>query len=377
MNDSMYRPIAATLLALSAAAAPGTCEAQQPATAAAPRSPAVEISGILFPQFIYGGAKGARSENRFELERAYLTARARIADRTSFRITADVFRPTAGASYTMRAKYAYAEYAYWTNGEGLMRTNAQARLGMQPTVIIEVEEQFWPRWIGSVALERAGYFSSSDLGASTTLVFPGGTELFGMVSNGTGYATPENDRFKDWSLRLTLAPFGSTGGLGLVVSPWVYKGARESTIVPDAGRKKDRAGVFAGFRTPVVMVGGQLATATNESETGTPPNVDTDDRKNSVISVYTQLKPFAMMNPRGSTAWGLLFRWDRIESDDQYVPSGGAFPVQDGRFLIAGVTHDLNERVSWAVDYQQQSPRGNAPAALDLRTYNLHTAIRF
>ena len=366
-----FRCVALVLLA------PFSLAAQQPSTQPATPLPPVELSGVLYPQFIYGGARGARSENRFELERAYLTARARVADRTSIRVTADVFRPTAGASYTLRAKYAYAEYAYWTDKQGFMGTNAQARLGMQPTVIIEVEEQFWPRWIGQVALERAGYFSSSDLGASTTLTFPGGAELFGMVSNGSGYATPENDRFKDWSLRVSLAPFGTTGGLGFVVSPWVYKGTRESAIVADEGRKKDRAGVFAGFRTAAFMLGGQFATATNERESGTAPNLVTDDEKNTLLSVYTQLKPFAMMSRSGSKAWGLIARWDQVRSDDLYVPSGGAFPVRDGRFIVLGLTHDLNNRVSWALDYQQQSPDGQSAPTLDLRTYNLHSTIRF
>lgn len=375
----MHRlPTRVLLCLLPAMLVPAAGQSQQAAPATPPTSaPAVELSGILFPQFVYGGSRGSRSDNRFELERAYLTARARVADRTSIRVTADVFRPTATSSYTLRAKYAYAEYAYWTEGRGVMRADAQARLGMQPTVIIEVEEQLWPRWIAQVALERAGYFSSSDLGASTTLTFPGGAELFGMVSNGSGYATPENDRFKDWSARVSVAPFGTSGGLGLVVSPWVYKGARESSIVPDEGRKKDRAGVLVGFKAAAIAIGGQLATATNESESGTAANLATDDRKNRLLSVYTHLKPLVVLDAKGNTAWGIIARWDEIRSDDGYVPSGGAFPVQDGRFILVGLTHDLNNRVSWALDYQQQSPEGVSAPALDLRTYNLHAVVRF
>lgn len=373
----MSSQIPGSFLMAALLVAPLFLDAQQPSPQSPAPSAAVEFSGVLFPQFIYGGARGARSDNRFELERAYLTARARVADRTSFRLTSDVFRPAPAASYTMRAKYVYAEYAYWVNREGVMGANAQARLGMQPTVIIEVEEQFWPRWIGPVAVERAGYFSSSDLGASTTFTLPGGAELFGMVSNGTGYTTPENDRFKDWSLRATITPFGSANGMGLVVSPWLYKGTREGNVDTAQGRKKDRAGIFAGFRTPVITLGGQFATANNAIQTGPATNPGNDDQKNTLISVYTQLKPLAMMSARGDQAWGVLARWDRIRSDEQYVPTGGAFPVRDGRFLVLGLTHDLNSRVSWALDYQQQSPEGASAPTLDLRTYNLHTAVRF
>ena len=347
----------------------------RPSTAVA--SLPVEVSGVLFPQFIYGGATGARSSNRFDLERAYLTARAKVADRTSIRLTGDVYRPAAGASYTMRAKYAYGQYEYWTDRRGPMGANAQARIGMQPTLIIDQAEQYWPRYIAQSVHERAGFFSSADLGVSTTLAFANGSELFAMVSNGSGYTQGENDRFKDWSLRLTLAPFGRTNGGGFIIAPWLYKGARQSAIVGAEGRTKDRAGVFAGLRTAVIAVGGDFAVATNENESGTADNLTTSDERGRVLSAFALLKPLAMLRAGGSTAWGIVLRYDRIESDAAYVPSGGAFPVQDGRFLVAGITRDVNNRLSWALDYQQQSPRGASAPALDLRTYNLHSAFWF
>jgi hypothetical protein len=378
----MTRSSVTIALAVASSIASAALHGQSPATPPARPSTTVgsspvEVSGVLFPQFIYGGATGARSSNRFELERAYLTARAKVADRTSIRLTGDVFRPAAGASYTMRAKYAYGQYEYWVDRQGPMGANAQARIGMQPTLIIDQVEQYWPRYVAQSVHERAGFFSSSDLGVSTTLAFAGGSELFGMVSNGTGYTQAENDRFKDWSLRLTLAPFGRANGGGLIVSPWLYKGARQSAIVGGEGRRKDRAGVFAGFRTPALVLGGDFAVATNENESGTAANLVTSDERGRVLSAFTLLKPLAMLQAGGSTAWGIVLRYDRIESDDAYVPSGGAFPVQDGRFLVAGLTHDVNNRLSWALDYQQQSPRGASAPALDLRTYNVHSAFWF
>src|SRR5688500_309255 len=164
----MTRSFVTIALALAGSATPWHLHGQTPS--APPARPAttiassVEVSGVLFPQFIYGGARGARSSNRFEVERAYLTARAKIADRTSIRLTADVFRPAAGASYTMRAKYAYGQYEYWTDRQGPMGANAQARIGMQPTLIIDQVERYWPRYIAQSVHERAGFFSSSDLG---------------------------------------------------------------------------------------------------------------------------------------------------------------------------------------------------------------------
>ncbi|HVD06610.1 MAG TPA: hypothetical protein VNB89_11345, partial [Gemmatimonadaceae bacterium] len=218
-----------SLAALLLVAAPAMASAQ-----AQVQTTAIDFSGVLYPQFVYGGTKGNRSQNRFDVERAYLNVRAKVADRTSIRLTSDIYRPAAGASYTLRAKYAYVQYDYWLAGAGYMNTTAQARLGMQQTVVIDQEEQYWPRYISQVAIERSGLFSSSDLGLSTTIGFSGGmAELFGMVSNGTGYAQGENDRFKDYSVRLSITPWGApTAQHALVISPWYSKGARQSVIDP-------------------------------------------------------------------------------------------------------------------------------------------------
>src|SRR5256714_6217370 len=78
--------------------------AQQPApdtTKPAPPPPAptttvsipVDFSGVLYANFQYRGDAGAaKSTNKFDLERAYLTFRMPAGDRASIRITADVFQ---------------------------------------------------------------------------------------------------------------------------------------------------------------------------------------------------------------------------------------------------------------------------------------------
>lgn len=343
----------------------------------------VELSGVLYPQFTYGGAKGSgtRSANRFELERAYLTARAKLSDRASIRATIDVFRPTPTSSYTLRAKYAYAQYDYWGKNEGVLGATGQVRLGMQQTVVIEHEEQFWPRWIARTGIERTGAFSSADLGASTTLGFGGGaTELFAMVANGNGYTTPESDRFKDYSARLSIAPFGppSSAAGGIVISPWYYKGARPGALRPAEARRLDRMGVFAGVRVPALTGGIHLARLTSSRDTalagGRIAEVEGSSR---LLSAHVQIRPFRLLDPAGNTAWGLLFRWDAIDGDQSYASPGGDFTARDGRFIVTGVVHELSKKLLWAIDFQQQSPRGDPLPAQDIRTYNLHVVANF
>ena len=384
----MYRHIMKSArFALLVALAPVLAAGQQtpsspPASPAATPTPAVslpiEFSGLLFPQLIYGGAKGNRSANQFQLERAYLTAKAKIADRTSIRLTADVYRPGGTGGYTMRAKYAFVQYDYWTKGEGYRGMNGQVRLGMQQTVINETEEAFWPRYIAKIATERAGYFAAADLGASTTLDFASGVaELFVMVANGPGYTSAENDRFKDYSARLTLTPLGGTAAQGLTIAPWYYKGAAASVLRPAEGRTRDRAGIFAGFKAPTIMIGGDVATATNENERVVPAGIVTEDRSGKILSLYTHLRPLAMMSPLGSKAWGVILRWDNVTGDAGYLPTSGDFPVVEGKFIVAGLTHDVNNRLSWSLDFQQQSPNGAPAPTLDQRTYNLHVSAAF
>src|SRR5215203_5894850 len=91
-----------------------------PAPKSAPAAtPAIDFSGILFGNYQYRGDAGpSKSQNRFDVERAYLTFRMAAGKRTSIRITTDLFQQaTAGndayyRGWVIRAKYAYLQYNY-------------------------------------------------------------------------------------------------------------------------------------------------------------------------------------------------------------------------------------------------------------------------
>ena len=135
-----------------------------PPPAPAPALP-FTFSGVIFANFNYGGAKGSRTQDRFDLQRAYLTFQAPAGDRTSIRVTADVFQQTSTtnnasayyAGWTVRAKYAYVQYN-WLNGLG-DELKSNVRLGMLHTPVIDHEEQFWIRGLSQTAVEQAGFFS--------------------------------------------------------------------------------------------------------------------------------------------------------------------------------------------------------------------------
>ena len=129
----------------------------------------ISVSGVLFLNYQYGGTRDAGSANRFEIDRAYLTARAATSRRDSIRVTLDVFqqrddnRDDYYSGWSMRVKYAYFNHDFVRDtGRGV---SVFARLGLIPTVVIEQEERFWPRGLSPVAVDLNGYFNSAALGA--------------------------------------------------------------------------------------------------------------------------------------------------------------------------------------------------------------------
>lgn len=398
MPRTPIRTVVSTLLLGAAAPAAAIAQAGAPPadTTAAPAKPAAPapsgpgLSGVIHANYQTGGALGDRGANRFDVERAYLTVRAPAGPRLGVRATADVYQqadPSRNAYYrgwTMRMKYAYLQYDFLSGKSAPLGLQANARLGLLHTVLIDHEEAFWPRWIAQVATERAGYFSSSDAGAAVTVTLPGRLgELYTTVTNGPGYTSRENDRFKDYSARLTLTPLAGRSGAGLLesltLSPWYYKGTRASdfaeargTVLPvSEGRRKDRYGVFVGIRDPRLVIGAEVARRAEVAERADTlgATVPTQtDLTGQLLSAFTVIRPFALVDGASKVPLGVVLRWDEYRDDTDHGAST--------RFLIGGVTWDLGPRASLSFDVQRQTPREGATSA-DLRTCYLHAVVNF
>lgn len=366
--------------------APDTAVPPPKTAQAAVPAPAFDFSGVLYANFQYRGDKGpAKSANRFDLERAYLTFRTKAGDRASVRITADVFQQTTAGSdafyrgWVVRAKYAYLQYdllkgASWT---GVVRG------GLLHTIVIEHVETFWPRWLSITPVERAGFFSSADGGVAGLLTLPGKWgEIYTTVTNGPGYTSREVDRFKDYAARLTLTPFA--GGESVLktfaITGWTYRGATASRFVAGGAGQigtvgnslpRDRSGIFAGIKDPRITLGADYAVRTDGSETGDntilAPRVETDST-GRLISGFVVLRPFQLLAERSPVPIALVARWDRFR------PNRDAAPYSN--VVIAGVMWDLNKRVSMSVDYQEQTPHGG-PVVAPAKTYFVHMVAAY
>jgi len=331
-------------------------------------APKLEVSGLLFGAFSYRTNAGAQNTNKFDLERIYLNFRAPVADRLSIRVTTDIAPQVAGTGYTLRAKYAFLQYDRPANAAGW---SSFVRAGALQTVTIEHHETFWPRWMGTSALERFGYFSSADVGVSGQLNFPGKKgELYAVVTNGNGYANPESDRFKSYAARLTLTPLAA-GKHGVwttfTVSPWfdvnsgaskfVAGGAGQAGAVGE-GLAKNRYGVWVGIKDPrlVVTVGVSQRIDGTESglNTAAAPRSVTDVT-GRLTSFLTVVRPFQLADAKSTSPLSLLVRYDAVTPNTSLSPSNHLFEGS----VIFDVAR--SKRAQVAVDFQETL--GDVPTA--------------
>jgi hypothetical protein len=363
--------------------APGS--SSKPQSPAQVPAPSFAFSGVLYTNFQYGGVKGNRAQNRFDLDRAYLNVRARAGERDSIRVTLDVYqqRDTTRDSYyrgwAFRAKYAFAQHEFLRGDDDDLRITA--KLGMIQTVVVDKEEQFWPRGLSQVAVEQAGYFSSADMGAASTFTLPHRVgEVYATVVNGTNYSSRELDRFKEYAARLTLTPLSRTTGYwkGLQISPWFSKGERASdfatrrgTVLPvAAGRQRDRQGLLLTVRDARLTLGAHLAGRVDiveRADTARDTAPSTSTRTGRLASIYAIARPLASSGPAPSP-FSIVVRLDQVK------PDADAAGTQ--RFLVAGVTWDFSARTSITLDTQSAYPKSGLSAP-DTRTVFLHLIANF
>ena len=354
--------------------------------------PPIDFSGVIYSNFQYRTDIQAKDFNKFDIERVYLTFRMPAGDRTSIRITTDVFQQQNAASsafypgWVVRLKYAYLQYNYIT-GKPTDLT-ALARFGMLHTAIVDHEEQFWPRWISLTDVERAGLFSSADAGVATQINLPNKFgEIYGAVTNGPGYSNRETDRFKDPQVRLTLTPLANRPGIltTWAISPWYYRGGVASRFVASApppatngpvgnGLKRDRWGIFTGIRDPRLALGAQYSQFKGESEIGANTQVAPRvvvDSTGHIASGFAVLKPLALFDTAYSRL-GLVARYDKVTTN---TTTDAAYHV-----FIGGLILDLSRRASLAFDYQEQladKNNGLTGISLPMKTYFVHLVANF
>ncbi|MFL5631624.1 MAG: hypothetical protein ACJ77T_10245 [Gemmatimonadaceae bacterium] len=366
---------------------PDTTKSPPPPAATTVSIP-VDFSGVIYANYQYRGDAGpAKSTNKFDLERAYLTFRMPAGDRASIRITADVFQQQTAPNdafyrgWVVRAKYAYLQYDLIKSASW----NANIRGGLLHNVVIDHIESFWPRWISQSPIERAGFFSSSDAGVATLWTLPNKWgEFYATIVNGPGYTSRETDRFKDYAARLSITPLSGAGNKVLrtfALTGWTYQGAIASQFANGGtgqiGRigsslPRTRSGAFVGVRDPRLGAGIEYDTRKDGGETGlntvASPAVEVDST-GRLIAGFAVVKPFQLIHDQSTIPLGLVARWDRFKPN---TDTPGHLDT-----IIAGLTWDLTRKAALSLDYQEQTPKQGLIGAPTSKTYFLHLVANF
>jgi hypothetical protein len=378
-------------------------------TAAAPPAPQpaapspLNFSGVIFGSYNYQlpttpAQLRNQNNNSFVVDRAYLTFRMAAGDRTSIRITTDVFQSTDSTSnaYTVRAKYAYLQYEAPKSASGAQVTG---RIGILQNVLIDHMENFWPRYLAQASTERAGFFSSADVGLATLVTLPNKMGVvYANVVNGPGYQARERDRFKDFGARLTLTPLLNSTSSSLLqtftITAWGYKGATASAFVNGgtgqvgavgAALDRTRAGILVGIRDPKLVIAGEIAKRHDGGETGlntvASPRVETTTT-GRLLSGFAVVRPLAFTNGTGKSPFGLVGRYDHVSPSVSTTGFTTAAPSSSNayHFLIGGLFYDLSQRAQIALDYQETLASNNDVSAAppgQSKGYYAHFSVNF
>jgi hypothetical protein len=403
MNHARAWQLPAALVGLLAGA-PISAQTTSPAPQPAPAPSPLSFSGVIFGSYNYQlattpSALAGQTDNQFVLDRAYLTFRMPAGDRTSIRITTDLYQTTEDSpnAYTIRAKYAFLQYDQpkFANGASLL-----GRIGILQNVVIEHLEPFWPRYLSQAPVERAGYFLSADMGLAVQLTLPSKMgEVYATIVNGPGYTARENNRFKDYAIRLSLTPLANNTDMPLLqtftITAWGYKGATSSSFVNGGTGQvgaigdaldRSRAGVFIGLKDPRLVLGGEYAQRHENGEqganTGASPRTLTDIT-GRLLSAFTVVRPFAFADASGTSPFGIVARYDAVKpstSTSGYVTPPA--PSKDNAYhvIIGGVFYDLSQKAQIALDYQESLASNNgsslSPPAQS-KGYFAHFVVNF
>jgi hypothetical protein len=299
---------------------------------AAAQAPTVTVGGVGYAQFAYYPADTANHANNFDVTRAYINVIGRFAHGILIRVTPDIYR-VADGSLSYRLKYGFVQ---WTPDSGAIAF----KLGMLNTPYVEWEEQLWDyRMQGTIAMDRNGYLSSSDLGFLVDGSW--GNEAVSMsagVINGENYNRPLGDKGKDLTARVSVRLVSTdetsrTGGLRLT--------GYGHTGKPTGGGVRQRLLGVLSYRSKMLTLAG-VGAVTRDSAPTTPV---TPERKGQVLS------GFGVLRVPPSHKLQFIGRVDSIDPDTD------ADDDRQTRFIV-GIGYQLTPNLRLLADLDKVSYQG-------------------
>jgi len=282
----------------------------------------VKVGGLGYVQWGYQFNDTTAHASAFDLTRAYINVTANFGGGLATRITPDLFRDGNGA-LALRIKYAYAAY---TPGKSPLTF----KLGVIHTPWLDWEEHLWDyRMQGMMAVERAGYMTSADLGFGMDGAWAKQAVTMQIGAyNGEGYKGGLGDSRKDLmgrvSVRLLSTDDASSRG-GLRLTAYGQYGK------PTSGGERMRALGMVSYKTKQFTLAAEGGLATDSSVAAETPK--TNGRLASGYGVFNI--PNTKAAVLGRVDW-----WDPDKD------TGGDQQTR----LIGGVSYQLHEHLRLLAD---------------------------
>ena len=327
-------------------------------------APSVRVGGTLFADYTstlapeITDANGNHvSPSAFNIGRAYINVLGQLNHLIAFRITPDLTRESGtgsslSGSLTYRLKYGFAQF----NLDDWIWRGSYVRVGMIQTPYVDFEESVYRyRFQGPLFVDREGYLTSSDFGASIRTQLPGGYgEVVAGAYNGEGYTRTDPNDQKAFQVRGTLRPFPG---------PSTYRGLRVTAFydgdhyVHDAERRRFVS--LTSFEYRYLNAGWVYLDAADRANAAAP-KVDSSGHSLWITPRWPHggLRPTPMAGQVRASFEGLL-RFDRLRPDqrnqsvkERWIGGLAYWPRMINSSVISAVL----------LDYEQVRYRDYAPA---------------
>ena len=335
-------------------------------------TPKINIGAVIFANYTYqdeptvtdaSPQKNTIHVSSFDITRAYINVTGSLSHWFAFRITPDIAKETgAGSSLsgsqTFRMKYAYGQVNFEDFAHG-----SWFRFGLQQTPYIDFMEGIYRyRFQNPIFVDREGFMTSSDYGASVRYAFP---MNFGDVHigyyNGDGYSSTNDQRGvndqKAFQVRGTLRPAPDVPVLKGLRLTGFYDG---DNYFRDS--KKERFVGALTFEHPYVNFGAEWLSAKDQAG-----GAAVADLRREGYSIW--------VTPR--TTFGLegLFRWDDLDQNKD------ADPKPHKQRQVYGIAYwpplQGGKSVAFLLDYDIIKLKRVSPAVADAKTFGVHTLWAF
>ena len=168
--------------------------------------PEIKWGGKIYAHYGYILSEEAEKYNEFDIDRVYLTAKAKLDSSLSVRVTTDVGRVEDSEDEKLRLflKYAYLE---WAASDAF-----KLRLGSAGTGFVGFYDKFWgQRYLAKSFTDDNKILDSADIGVHALGEMADGLVTWqASIVNGEGYGSAETSATKAAQARLTVDPMASS-----------------------------------------------------------------------------------------------------------------------------------------------------------------------